>query len=168
MTIAKCQFWSTIGIAATLLLMTFRAVQMAPESAVDGLTAFNQGNYAKARAIWTRLAAKEDTEAEWNLGRMYEIGAGVKQDLEKAAVLYRRAALKANPYALGNLAVLHATGQGVTQDLVKSYVYSTLAARHYSGWAGDLRDTALRNRDLVASRMTEDQLGRAKGQLAEP
>lgn len=157
-----------MGIVATLLLIGYGAGQMAPETALDGLEAFNRGNYAKARSIWARLAARENTEAQCNLGRMYELGAGVKQDYEKAAELYRRAALKANPYALGNLAVLYATGQGVAQDLVKSYVYSTLAARHYSGWAVELRDTALRNRELVASRMSEDQLESAKDQLAEP
>ena len=54
------------------------------------------------------------------------------------------------------------------QDLVRSYVYSSLAARHYSVWANDLRDTALRNRDLVASRMTEDQIENAKDQLSYP
>ena len=69
---------------------------------------------------------------------------------------------------LGNLGVLYATGHGVEQDLVRSYIYSSLAARHYSVWANDLRDTALRNRDLVASRMTEDQIENAKDQLSYP
>ena len=110
-----------MGIAA-MLLLGYGAGQMAPETALDGLMAFNRGNYSKARAIWSRLAAKEDAEALCNLGRMYEIGAGVKQDFEKAANLYRRAALKANPYALGNLGVLYATGHGVEQDLVGAQV----------------------------------------------
>jgi TPR repeat protein len=167
MAITTRQFWSAMGIAA-MLLLGYGAGQMAPETALDGLMAFNRGNYSKARAIWSRLAVKEDAEALCNLGRMYEIGAGVKQDFEKAADLYRRAALKANPYALGNLGVLYATGNGVEQDLVRSYVYSSLAARHYSVWANDLRDTALRNRDLVASRMTEDQIENAKDQLSYP
>ena len=167
MAITTRQFWSAMGIAA-MLLLGYGAGQMAPETALDGLMAFNRGNYSKARAIWSRLAVKEDAEALCNLGRMYEIGAGVKQDFEKAADLYRRAALKANPYALGNLGVLYATGHGVEQDLVRSYIYSSLAARHYSVWANDLRDTALRNRDLVASRMTEDQIENTKDQLSYP
>jgi TPR repeat protein len=165
MTTAKWHIWSTISIATMLLLMGYGVSRMVPETALDGLDAFNRGKYAQARAIWTRLAAKEDSEAQCNLGRMYETGAGVKQDFEAAAGYYRRAAVKFNPYALGNLAVLYATGQGVDQDLVKSYVYSTLATRHYADWARNYRDAALRNRDLVASRMTGDQLESAKEQL---
>ncbi len=135
------------------------------ETPEDGLRALDKGHYSEAEKIWSELAQTGNATAQFNLGRMYELGVGVVQNYDTASHWYRKAAMQSNPYAQGNLAVLYAYGRGVPQDFVKSYVWSTLAAAGYSNWSGELRNSALRNRDIVAVRMSAADMHAAQRQL---
>lgn len=123
-----------------------------------GMQVFKEGKYREAAKIWTKAAREDDPVAQFNLGRMYESGTGVKQNYEAAGVYYLGAAKKNHPYAQGSLAVLYAYGRGVPQDFVQSYAWSTLAAANYPKWARDERSAAIRNRDIVAARMSAQEL----------
>jgi hypothetical protein len=140
-----------------LLLGVFFSANAAAQTHAEGLEAFNRADYVEAASIWLTLAKKGDAPSRYSLGRMYDTGVGVRQDYAKAAYWYALAAEQNYPYAQGNLAVLYAMGRGVEQDFVLSYMWSSLAAVGYSKWAGELREAALRNRDIVFARMTDAQ-----------
>ena len=155
--------WRTIAVICAFAAGMFGCgFDETPE---DGLRAFDRGNYSEAERIWGGLAQNGNATAQFTLGRMYELGVGVVQNYDTASHWYRKAAIRSNPYAQGNLAVLYAHGRGVPQDFVQSYVWSTLAAAGYSNWSGNLRNTALRNRDIVAVRMNASDMSAAQRQL---
>ena len=54
--------------------------------------------------------------AQYNLGRHYAAGLGVRKDPAEAARWYRMAAEQGNPAAQNALAILDATGRGVPRD----------------------------------------------------
>lgn len=139
-------------LAALVLLLAGCGDEI--NSAARGYEKHIAGDLSAARKIWSAGADHGDDLSLYYLGRIHEVGDGVDQDYEKAVGYYRRSAQLGNPYALGSLAVLYAYGRGVPRDFVKSYAYSTLAADGYSRWSSDQRQAALRNRDLVVTRMT--------------
>jgi TPR repeat protein len=74
-----------------------------------------------------RLAEEGDSEAQFDLGYVYEEGDGVPQDDAEAARWYRKAAEQGNADAQFNLGYMHREGRGVPQDFVE-------AARCYRRW----------------------------------
>jgi hypothetical protein len=59
---------------------------------VGGVTAYNRGDFATARALLQSAAGRGEAEAMVNLGYMYARGQGGRQDSTFALELYRRAA----------------------------------------------------------------------------
>jgi uncharacterized protein len=109
---------------------------------------------------WFRKAADQgNVAAQINLGVSYAKGEGVAQDYAEAAKWYRKAADQGNGAAQNNLGAMYAQGKGVTQDYTQAYVWFHLAASTLSG--AD-RETAVKERDLAASRLTPAELMRAQ------
>ena len=79
-------------------------------------SAFFEGDYKTAYEIWKPLAEQENAEAQNNLGKMYELGQGVKQGYEEAVKWYCLAAEKGNAKAQNNLGLMYKEGKGVEQD----------------------------------------------------
>ena len=52
----------------------------------DVSNALTQSDYATAAAEFTKLAKKDDASVQVNLGYMYYVGGGFKQELTKAAI----------------------------------------------------------------------------------
>jgi TPR repeat protein len=131
-------------------------------------------------------------EAQFFLGLMYRDGEGISQDSAQAAAWYRKAAEQGNAYGQYNLGYLHANGwvvsnpdagtfvtwfwkaaqqgyapaqamlgamyakgDGVSKDLVAAYMWSSLSAAQ-----GD--ETGKTNRDLLESRMSNEQIAEAQ------
>lgn len=91
----------------------------------DGKAAFERGEEAAAFAIWKPLAEDGDTQAQFWLGQMYDLGRGVGRDFGQAAVWYRRAADAGLPMAQHNLGRMYETGEGVH---VSDYTLSAAAS----------------------------------------
>ncbi len=89
---------------------------------------------------------------------MYAHGRGVEQDYAEAMELFRHPAEKGYPGAEYGLGVGYENGQGVLQDYVLAHMWLNLAAAQ-----GD--DDAKKARDLLASKMTPEQIAEAQ-QLA--
>jgi TPR repeat protein len=103
---------------------------------------------------WYRKAADQgNAEAQYNLGVMYANGQGVPRDDAEAARWYCAAADQSKPEAQFNLGVAYANGQGVPHDDVQAYKWFNLAASRLSG---ETRDLAVKNRDIVAAKVTDD------------
>ena len=109
-------------------------------------------------ARWFHRAAEQgDAAAQFNLGLMYSQGLGVVQDFAEAVKWYQLAADQGYPQAQYNLGLWYATDEG-TLDRVSAHKWLNLAAVRFSATDTRSRNAAVQNRDLVASKMTPDQL----------
>ncbi|MEK9947016.1 MAG: tetratricopeptide repeat protein, partial [Alphaproteobacteria bacterium] len=120
-----------------------------------GLTAYDSGDYATALREWKPLAEQGDADAQFNLGLMYNNGQGVPQDYKTAVKWYRLAAKQGLSNAQYNLGFMYATGTGVIQDNVYAHMWWNIAAS--SG-----NKDAVKNKDIVAGKMTPSQLEKAQ------
>ncbi len=138
-----------VGLGALTLSPSVRAQQPVSELPLDELRA---------------LAEQGDASAQYNLGVMYADGEGVPQDDTEAGRWYRLAADQGVADAQYNLGVMYGTGQGVPQDYVEAHIWYNLAGAQSSG---ENRDLAVKNRDVVAERMTADQVAEAQRRARE-
>ncbi|MFV1973112.1 MAG: tetratricopeptide repeat protein [Thiohalobacterales bacterium] len=81
-----------------------------------GYQSYLKGDFDAAYAEWLPLAELGDVEAQYNLGVMYDEGAGVDRDLASAADWYRRAAEQGFVDAQTNLGMMYYQGQGVPRN----------------------------------------------------
>jgi len=93
----------------------------------DGLHAYNVHDYARAWAIWGRLADRDDVKAQAGLGYMYYEGRGVAQNSKRAAELFYRAANRGETTAQLFLALMHRNADGVPASRVLSLMWCELA-----------------------------------------
>jgi hypothetical protein len=109
---------------------------------------------------WYRLAAAQGyVPAQYSLGLAYEKGQGVPQDYQEAVKWYRLAASQGNQFAQVSLGVMYTNGTGVRQDFMRAHLWFTLAAAILNGDSGD---SATKNRDSIASKMTAEQIATAQ------
>ena len=162
----------------------------------DGVAATKRGEYATALRLWRPLAEQGDAFAQAAIGTIYRDGLGVPQDDAEAVKWFRMAAEQGQPdaqnrlgdmyyhglivtqdygeaakwhrmaaeqgvaFAQTTLGVSYANGQGVPQDYVLAHMWFNLAAA-----AGD--NSAPRRRDILAKRMTPDQIAEAQRMARE-
>ena len=100
-------------------------------------------------------AEQGDAGSQWLLGYMYSEGRGVPQDYVQAADWHRQAAEQGDASAQNNLGRMYAEGWGVSQNHVQAHLWYNLAAA--SG-----KEMAVKNRDLVAAKMTPVQIAEAQ------
>ncbi len=124
----------------------------------DMITAYNHGDYATAMRLLRPLADQGDATAQFLLGGMYEKGQGLPQDYAEAVRWYRKAADQGQPEAQFSLGTLYANGQGVPQDYVQAHKWLNLAASQPSS----IHDHMVKNRNLVAAKMTPEQIAEAQ------
>ncbi len=109
---------------------------------------------------WYRKAAEQGYAKAQNLvGAMYAQGRGVPQNELEALKWFRKAAEQADAEGQYNLGVLYRDGQGIPQDFIRAHMWYTVSAATLSGV--DLKRTAMKSRDDVASRMTAAQIEKA-------
>ena len=117
-------------------------------------------NY-KAAVKWYRLAAKQgDADAQFNLGLMLRRGQGVPKDYKAAVKWYRLAAKQGDASAHHNLGLMYVKGLGVSRDYVYAHMWWNIAASSVSKVA--VKNSAIKNRDVVAKKMTPSQLEKAQ------
>ena len=111
------------------------------------------------------LAEQGDPEAQFVLGTMYRDGQGVEKDLTETLKWWEKAAEAGYvdaQFALGNI---YSGGYGVTKDYVLSYMWFDITATQTeSPW---LPPIARSNRDALVTRMTDDEVSKAKQLAAE-
>ena len=144
--------------AILIVTFWFGAGTMRPAVA-DGLTrgsgAYSRGDYARAVRERTPAAMRGNARAQAQLGFMYENGFGVPQNYAVAADLYHSAAAQGDAFAQSRLGLSYDKGHGVPPNAVLSYKWLNLAAAHAPKRE---RDTYLRLRNAVASKMSSDQI----------
>jgi TPR repeat protein len=85
-----------------------------------GYQSYLKGDYKAAYEEWLPLAELGDVEAQYNLGVMFDEGAGVAQDFAAAAAWYRKAAEQGFVDAQSNLGIMYYHGQGVDRDVAEA------------------------------------------------
>ena len=121
----------------------------------DAEAALQKKDYVTALKKYKSAAVKNDAYAQYNLGVMYDNGQGVVQDYAEAVRWYKLAAAQGYASAQYNLGFMYATGQGVVQNNVQAHMWFNIAAVK-----GD--KDAVKNRDIVANKMTAEQVGQAQ------
>lgn len=117
---------------------------------------------------WFRLAgAQGDAEARFHLGVMYDQGQSVPQDDVEAVRWYQLAADQGHAQAQYNLALAYARGEGVAPDPVRAHMWFNLAATRFPADDTRNRAAAVRNRDLVAGKMSREELAEAQARARE-
>jgi uncharacterized protein len=112
---------------------------------------------------WLRLAADQgDAVAQFRLGIIYSEGRSVPQDHGEAAHWYRLAADQGHAQAQYNLGVLYTTGEGVPQDNVSAHVWFNIAVATFPTSDTRNRGAAVQSRDLVATKLTREQVAEAQ------
>ncbi len=110
---------------------------------------------------WYREAAEWGVaEAQYKLGVMYDKGRGVPQDDAEGVKWSRKAAEQGYARAQNDLGVMYNDGQGVPKDYAHAHMWFNLAASRFP--PGEGRDKAVKNRDIVAKRMTLAQISEAE------
>jgi hypothetical protein len=116
---------------------------------------------------WFLSAAEQgDIAAQFYLGVMFSEGDGVQQDYSAAVKWYRLAADRGDAAAQYNLGIAYATGEGGKPDNVSAYFWLNLAAARFPS-SDTRRSAAAAGRDLVASKMTADQIAEAQNRARE-
>lgn len=87
----------------------------------EGVAAYTKGDYGIALDKFRQLADKDNAEAQYNLGVMYQEGRGVSQDNQKAVELWTHAADQGITRAMFRLGVMYMKGAGVPADAKKAF-----------------------------------------------
>ena len=115
---------------------------------------------------WYRKAADQgNAGAQLSLGVMYSQGHGLPQDFVEAVRWYRKAADQGNAYAQSLLAISYRDGKGIPQDYVQAHKWFNLAVSQLSPTdesRADIRNSAERGRESIASKMTPAQIAQAQ------
>jgi hypothetical protein len=119
-------------------------------------------DYAEAMRWYRESARQGFVHAQRMLGTMYREGLGVARNDAAAVAWYRRAAEQDEPEAQCELAAMIANGRGVDRDPVEAYMWYQLAARRFNSAERERNDFAAKERDLLAARMTSEQIAAAQ------
>ena len=133
----------------------------------DATKAYNRGDYKTAYRLFKSLAEQGDANAQYNLGISYQKGKGVPQNDAEAVKWYRRAAEQGIPEAQNKLGVSYSLGKVVPQDYVLATMWFNLAAHRYPASEVAKRKEAEKNRNMIASTMTSEQIAEAQRMARE-
>ncbi len=92
-------------------------------------------DYQQAAAWYRKAAEQGHTDAQTNLGFLYEMGNGVAQDYKQAVEWYRNAAEQGNAGAQAHLGLLYHEGRGLPQDYKQAVEWYRKAAEQGSAVA---------------------------------
>ena len=121
-----------------------------------------QQNHTEALKWFRRAADQGDVAAQFYLGFMFSEGQGVPQDYAEAAKWFRLAADRGDPQAQYNLGLSYAKGEvGEEPDNVSAYMWFNLAAAHFAA-SDPRRSAAVTSRDVVANKMTPEEISEAQ------
>src|SRR5437660_594459 len=114
-------------ILIVVLLPGLARADVADAAFRNGLTAFNEGSYARAQEAWVPLARAGDARAQTGLGFMYYSGRGVPRDSVRAGEFFQRAAEQGEPTAQLFLAQMYFKSDGVPMNAPLAMMWVELA-----------------------------------------
>lgn len=129
--IMKTPFLAGLFVALSFLLALPAQAQFGlfKSALVKGDEAYEREDFDAAFSHYTRAAKKDDAEAHFKLGRMYERGEGTEANPASALTWYTKAAEAGMAMAQTNLGVLYDTGRGTEENNVAAARWFREAAR---------------------------------------
>ena len=140
------------ALLPTLLISCLFLSANAAADLIEGLVALQAKDY---EAALRELRSSRDPRSHYFLGTMYEEGEGVLQDYKEAVKWYTKGAEHGDADAQTNLGVMYVQGRGVLQDNVYAHMWWNIASSKGS-------EIARKNRDMVAEKMTSEQIAEAQ------
>jgi hypothetical protein len=140
----KRKFRRHAGLMSLALLWLAAAAAAARADSAAGRDAYDKGDFKRAMAEWQAGADRNEADAEFGLGQLYEFGTGdLKQSYKQADYWYRKAADQGNVEAQYRLALIWAVGgDDFGADLAEAYKWATIAVDSKAVWstlAADLK-----------------------------
>ena len=122
--------------------------------------------YGEAVRWYRKSAIQGNGMAQMALGMMYFDGKGVTRSHQAAFTWLKPAAEQGEPLAQVTLGTMYEAGDGVPQDFLQAHMWFSLAAASFSDTrnpsvAGP-REVAVMTREMLAERMTQDQIAEAQ------
>jgi uncharacterized protein len=142
----------TFLLALTFL---FLSTSSCSDDLQDANDAYVRKDYKEAHKLYSLLAEQENSNAQDQLGWMYDQGEGVPQDHKESVKWYRLAAEQGFSQAQFKLGYAYENGKGVKQDYVLAYMWLYIA-----GSNGD--NNAVENIKIVENEMTPQQIEKAQ------
>ena len=117
-------------------------------------------DYAESRK-WLQIAADNDNaQAQNDLAYLFFNGLGGERDYQAAFALYQKSAGHGYQLAQANLGTMYANGLGTEKNREKGYAWYDIAALNGN-------ESAMRNKKIVASEMTIDEIHAAQRLASE-
>lgn len=104
---------SIVGMSTAIFVMMG---QSAFADVAKGLEYLESNDVPAAAKEFSAAFDAGDADGAFYLGRMSELGIGLKPDLSRAVALYKAGVEKGSPLALNRLGLMHLSGQGALQD----------------------------------------------------
>jgi len=143
--IKKCVF--VCALLISLLSSSF--VHSSEALLTKGYNEALAGNYREAFNILNPLAAQGYTEAQYNLGMMFQNGGnGLQRNYRLSAYWFEQAALQGDQNAQFELAGIYYRGLGVDKDLKQAKFWAKLASN------GSNPTIASRSREFLKNQMS--------------
>jgi hypothetical protein len=117
-------------------------------------------NYPEAAKWLGRAAEQGNATAQATLGFLYRAGFGVPENHDEALRLFRLSAEQGSAIGQGHLGIAYAYGEIVPQDYIQAYMWLSLAASRANDH--DVEADAIKNLNLVASKMSRAQIAEAQ------
>jgi uncharacterized protein len=128
------------------------------------IEAYLKGNYETAGRLMRPPAKKGEAPAQFILG----YANFMNMNYPAAVKWYQRAAGQGYADAQSTLGEMYLGGLGVLQSNMQAYVWFSLAAANEDPlFDNETRDDAAHNRDLVALKMTTEQIAEARRLINE-
>lgn len=150
---------ASVALVALLLVAAPRAPFAA--STDKAVEAMQKGDFKTAKRELAPLVEKNDPNAQFLMGMMYDAGKGVAQDQSKAIDLLSKSAAQRNTRAMGMLATSLFSRHRDEQDLIDAYAWSHLAAE------SDPIQAATSARKVIAQYCSEGQKKKAKKVMSD-
>ncbi len=119
-------------------------------------------DYAEAMKWFRQAADKGDVDSERYLGYIYAKGDGVPKNDTESFRWYQLAAEQGDADAENNLGVMFSDGRGAPKNLVQAHKWFTIAAMRYPANEQKSRDTAQKNVDKLAKKMTPAEIAQSQ------
>ena len=126
-------------LAAALIAL---AAPAGADPLMDGGSAYEHGDYARALAAWQPLAAQGNAEAQNNLALLYLDGKGVPRNMPEAVRYFQLSAAAGSALGQNNLGGLYRDGNGLARDFGK-------AARWFAASASQGNSAGMYNLGLM-------------------
>jgi len=161
----------TTSLFALLLCVGLSGWNSARADALkDGQDAWDASKFAKSLELLLPLAKEGNPKAQYRVGVMYWSGQAVCHNEPEAVKWFLLSAAQGNADAQYNLGQEYATGGyghgGIERDAPEAYFWLVLAIENKATKKSSL-DSATQTRDLIAGKLTPEQLAKIEKRLAD-